>query len=256
LMQEGQFTTHWQQQLHQGRRCAGHILPQTLFGDGFDLLDKRFWRVLRIAVRPDLQNQGLGSRLLAWVEQQLEGDFIGASFSADASLVQFWQAADYRPCRIGSHKESSTGLYACVMLKALSKEAAAKLKQLHERFYSQLALLLLVQNQSLEARCVIALLKNACFSLDSHTFQQAKAYSESRRGYEQSISSLHALVLYSAASMDHTHLVMLVDKLLLNHDWHIVADRYNLTGRKAVEACLRQTINELLDIVAQEKQFV
>lgn len=252
LMQEGNFNAHWQQQLQQGRRCAGHILPQALWGDGFNLLDKKFWRVLRIAVRPDLQGQGLGSRLLNYVQLQLSGDFIGASFSADADTVRFWQVAGFRPCRIGSHKESSTGLYACLMLKALNYQAVAAVSDLHQHFCQQISLVLLMQNQTMDSSSVIALLKHAAFTLKPHAIQQAIAYSEAKRGYEQSLVSLHALVLYAVANAEHPHLPLLVDKLLLNQDWQLIAERYNLAGRKAVEVCMRDALQQLCVHLAQE----
>lgn len=252
LMREGEFSAHWQQQLHQGRRCAGHILPQVLFGDGFDLLNKRFWRVLRIAVRPDLQNQGLGSRLLQHVEQQLQGDFIGASFSAGSPLIRFWQNAGFRPCRIGSHKESSTGLYACVMIKALAGVVENDVARLHQHFYQHISLLLLMQNQAMDAETIIALLRNADFPLTQHMVQQAVAYSEARRGYEQTLVSVHAMVLYFAATAEHEDLGLLVDKFLLNQDWQLITEGYNLAGRKAIEVRLRGTLSSLLNNLPQK----
>ena len=78
------------------RRLHGHLLNQSLAvhaGLG-EALRLRALRIQRIAVHPEFQRQGLGSRLLAsatsWVER--EGiDLIGCAFGIEPKLMTFWQ---------------------------------------------------------------------------------------------------------------------------------------------------------------------
>lgn len=62
----------------------------TSFGDSRFVTEKSA-RIVRIAVHPDVQQHGIGRRLLAFFETTLPKDisYIGTSFGLTASLLSF-----------------------------------------------------------------------------------------------------------------------------------------------------------------------
>ncbi len=110
------------------RRPSGHLLPQLL-------LQKRqiplaatgtFWRVVRIAVQPECQNQGFGSELLQHLQREARAagiNFIGSIFAADGRVIRFWTRAEYHPVLLGDNCEATSGSYALTVLKPLTSAA-------------------------------------------------------------------------------------------------------------------------------------
>ncbi|GAB3021824.1 GNAT family N-acetyltransferase [Bowmanella dokdonensis] len=119
------------------RRVKGHLLPQRL---GFIFKDaastkQRYWRIVRIAVQPELQHQGLGGKLLRQIEadaRDLKLDFLGSSFAASEDMLKFWQKAGYQLVHLGDKKDASSGEVSALVLNPLSKKA----KQIQTRLIS------------------------------------------------------------------------------------------------------------------------
>jgi tRNA(Met) cytidine acetyltransferase len=110
------------------RRPPGHFLPCMLaVHGGLVLAGRPALRVARIAVQPRWQRHGLGRRLLRAVRDfaRRQGfGTIGASFGARPDLLRFWSGAGFRTLRIGFRRETTSGLYAAVVLLGL--EAGAR----------------------------------------------------------------------------------------------------------------------------------
>lgn len=249
LMREGGFSEHWQQKLQQGRRCGGHLLPQALLGDGFaELLDKQFWRVLRIAVHPQCQQQGVGSLLLQQLISRVQGDFLGASFSAEPAVIRFWQKAGFVVCRLGSRKESATGQYACIVLRAVSDEARHHLPVIRQQFARHITTLLLTHNHDIAVDTVPWLLKALPVSAEPRDFHQCQAYCSGYRSLEQVFGHVRQVLLVHLAAIDAVSVSpVLLEKVLLNHSWQSLAERYKLSGRKAVEQLMRMALQQIVN---------
>ena len=58
-------------------------------------------RIVRIAVHPDCQHQGLGSALLRFVVGESTADLYAASFALQPALLRFWQQAGFTLLRVG-----------------------------------------------------------------------------------------------------------------------------------------------------------
>ena len=112
------------------RRPAGHLLPQLLM-QRLHLLaaaSLHYWRIVRIAVHPARQHQGIGSEFISTLEQQAraEGvDCLGSLFAVDLAVLKFWQRADFQAVALGDNCEATSGSYALTMLKPLNERAAA-----------------------------------------------------------------------------------------------------------------------------------
>ncbi len=129
LSQEGGFDDELAHQVELGqRRLQGHLLAQILaqqagFGEAARLTS---WRIQRIAVAPNLQHQGVGSVMLDHISllaRQQGIDYLGASFSADAQLVDFWANNDYHAVWLGLTADAATGLNSIQFMLPLSHPA-------------------------------------------------------------------------------------------------------------------------------------
>ena len=129
LAEEGKLEPELAEQIWQGRRRPkGHLLPQSLIAhNGFKQAGNyRYGRVVRVAIHPELQDQGLGSLMLEKAKQALtkQGfDFICTSFGIADNLVRFWTNNQFYPVRLGLKAEASTGEYSLLMTQALNQES-------------------------------------------------------------------------------------------------------------------------------------
>jgi len=129
LSQEGGFDSDLAHQVELGqRRLQGHLLAQILaqqagFGEAACLSS---WRVQRIAVEPNLQHKGIGTVMLDHISllaRQQGIDYLGASFSADVQLVDFWASNDYQAVWLGLTADAATGLNSIQFMLPLSPPA-------------------------------------------------------------------------------------------------------------------------------------
>lgn len=114
------------------RRPPGHLLPQLLM-QRLGLAEaaaQRYWRVVRIAVHPQRQGQGLGSALLRELRrlaQRAEVDNLGSLFAVDAAVLRFWRRAGFTAVTMGDNCEATSGSYALTILQPLNTRAEALL---------------------------------------------------------------------------------------------------------------------------------
>jgi len=122
---EGGFDVETSDAIFAGvRRPRGHLLAQSLAAHcGVELAPVyRYARIVRIAVHPDVQGQGLGSRLLEEVTRSMHASgyvALGASFAADPRVMRFWRNHHYSPVHVGVMREHTTGSYPMLMLRPL-----------------------------------------------------------------------------------------------------------------------------------------
>jgi len=113
------------------RRPPGHFLPCVLAGHGaLDAACRTTLRVARIAVHPQWQRRGLGTRMLRAVQHLARRQgvaLLGASLGARPDLLRFWNAAGFRTLRVGFRRETTSGLHAAVVLRGLDAQARAEL---------------------------------------------------------------------------------------------------------------------------------
>jgi tRNA(Met) cytidine acetyltransferase len=79
-------------------------------------------RIARIAIHPKLQGQGIGTSMLAQLEDAeiARGlHFLATSFGATPELLHFWLKNGYVPIHLSLSRSKSTGEYSVVMLKSI-----------------------------------------------------------------------------------------------------------------------------------------
>jgi tRNA(Met) cytidine acetyltransferase len=139
LVEEGGLTPELSEAVWAGlRRPRGNLVAQSLAAHGGspDAATLQGLRISRVAVHPERQRQGIGSRLLASAGDMSDGhDYLSVSFGYTDELWRFWQRAGFMLVRIGSHREASSGCHAAMALRPLSArgEALALREQLRLR---------------------------------------------------------------------------------------------------------------------------
>ncbi len=126
-----------------GVPLAGLVLGTVLARYGSSrIAGLRIARVHRIAVVPELQRRGIGSRLLKFIENDLEGksDIVGAVFGRSESL-DFWLRNGYVVCYISPRFNKVTGEHNIAVAKPLSKKGEEALRPVLEDFKRRLVLL-------------------------------------------------------------------------------------------------------------------
>lgn len=248
IMQEGQLSLPWLDKLKQGRRPAGHLLPQLFFNQGFEQAARQsYWRIVRIAVQPSLQRQGLGQCLLQAIEQQCQADFLAASFSLSSDVLSFWQAQGFSLCRLGSHKSSATGQFSVLVSKPLSANAQIIQQNLRQQLQADLPVQLLSQNQELDASSAALLFNGLEYACRLEDSWQVERWLEAKLGFEQVFPALRRCLLVSLKGAVNDVSALLVDKVLLNKNWQQLGIEYNLQGRKAIEQAMRHAAKQVFE---------
>jgi len=125
----------------------GHLIPQQLFQQTQNAQWRllKSWRIVRLAVAADAQQQGLGTQLVQTCLQQAKAanlDAVTCSFGATAELVQFWLKQDFMPLYLGLKKDAASGTHSLSMMAPLSKKALQLSQQQQTHYRAQFAHLL------------------------------------------------------------------------------------------------------------------
>ncbi|MTD37746.1 GNAT family N-acetyltransferase [Erwinia sp. CPCC 100877] len=137
LIEEGGLSPELSEAVWAGlRRPRGNLVAQSLAAHGGspDAAALKGLRISRVAVHPERQRQGIGSRLLAGADDASNGnDYLSVSFGYTDELWRFWQRAGFILVRIGTHVESSSGCHAAMALRPLSARGEALAQREHLR---------------------------------------------------------------------------------------------------------------------------
>ncbi|SPJ33032.1 tRNA(Met) cytidine acetyltransferase TmcA [Kushneria phyllosphaerae] len=141
---EGGFDEQLSERIARGeRRPRGHLMAQSLalHGGVVETAIHRLRRIMRLAVLPGCQHQGLGRQLVERVIDGARNDdvsLLGASFGAEPGLMAFWQRCGLACVRLGLHPETSTGEYPVMMSRPLDERGTALQDLLSEALREQL----------------------------------------------------------------------------------------------------------------------
>ena len=259
---EGGFDDDLSQAIRTGRRRPhGHLLPEVLAAQ-LGLVDapkQTCNRIMRIAVHPAVQRQGIGTELLAHLTQQavVAGrDYIGSSFGLSDDLFGFWTHSHWLPVWLSSRRGASSGNHSAVFLMPLNERGQKLLGQARERFATQFVYQLADHLKSLEPSLVVAVLKgsapahcklNAADWLDIHAFAFEQRMPEVCRG------SLWKLVCQAASDARATDNLtgamrdVLVLRVLQARSWQETADHLEVPGRAQILELMRSAAATLYD---------
>lgn len=259
LNQEGPLDESLAKAVHQGqRRLKGDLLPQSLLTHAGDLqaAGLHYQRIIRIAVRPECQHQGLGSVLLAKLTEALPAptDLLGCSFAMQQDLFNFWLGNGYLPVRLGLHEDTVSAGRAVVMLKACSEKGAAQITTLQQRLAQQWPLLLPRYFADLPAESVLAVscsLPLATIELSADDLADIESFTGAQRALEFSFVPLHKFIWQQLntkafACTDKVQQALLIQVFLQQQPLPAVCQQHQLNGHKALLAALREALQPLI----------
>ncbi|NOX75633.1 MAG: tRNA(Met) cytidine acetyltransferase [Gammaproteobacteria bacterium] len=241
------------------RRPRGHLLPQSLVTHmGLkSAAALRCARIMRIAVHPAVQRQGLGRRLLHHIRhdaRQRGMDLLGASFGATTGLLQFWRNEYLLPVRVGFRRGHASGEYSVMVLCALSAAAEPVHHAARLRLLTDLPHWLGDPLRELDGGVAAALLVGE--TTDDIYFpppdQRAmlESFASGARSYEDSLGPLWRFVVHTLANpatdVPEAQCRLLIARVLQGHGWSQVAALCGERGRAGALARLREAIEGLL----------
>ncbi|SEB08543.1 tRNA(Met) cytidine acetyltransferase TmcA [Marinobacterium iners] len=259
VAEEGELPDALAQTVWEGRRRPrGHLLPQTLIAqEGWgEVASWRAWRIMRIAVHPLLQQQGLGAQLLNELECMAVAagvDYLGASFAASESLLAFWHHCGYRPVRLGEQRDPVAGTHALLVVRPVSDQVRQWLPRA-QHWYGQSVLRRLPGAlQDLEPERLTLLLGGLWQpdAADLDTLKRLRGFAQDQRTLESSLLPLswlleQTLPLWGQAGIGCDDQRLLCERILRQQPATAVAEP---AGKRAQLQRLRNLCDQLLALL-------
>lgn len=235
------------------RRLKNHFIPQSLLTQcGVEqAFDYHYIRVMRIAVHPQVQHQGLGSLFLSEITtfaKAQSADFLASSFGATKPLLFFWLTNGFKVGRIGFSKDKASGEQSALVLKSLSENSELVLAAINTEFYRCFDYLLVDEYKDL-APSLVALIQQYCpqsslpvLSLLDNA--NVDAFAHGYRQYASCVFSLHLWLKQqlSSQSLNDKVLSVLISRIMQKHSISDVCTTYHFTGKKALEQFLKASV--------------
>ncbi|AMG01700.1 tRNA(Met) cytidine acetyltransferase TmcA [Vibrio mimicus] len=228
------------------RRPKGHLAPVTLANQlGIaEAAHQSCYRVLRIAVHPDCQREGIGSQLLNQFTEQHHADYYATSFGVSEDLLPFWLTNHFVPVKFGSHRDQASGCYSILMVR---RDELTWLEQAQQQFSAHWIFELSDSLQALEPEIVQQLLP---YCVQPHSQFQFPAlierYAQGGANYESVAVWLFAWLVDVVTSTPHIPSPLLIGKVLQRKSWAQCAEQFQLNGKRQVEQTLRADMLTLL----------
>ena len=255
-IEEGGISKELAEQIARGcRRPKGHLLLQSLaqhsaYAEG---LEKKLWRIMRIATHEQCRRQGLASQLVQAIlkeAKQQSIDFLGTSYATDVTSLAFWQSQHFKSARIGHRVDASSGAQSLQMLLAISKSCIADVEQLHAQYVKDLPYRLSDDLSALEPAVVSALFftESASDAIDQADEKLLVGFSEHRRELQSVAPAMQRVLiakLSHAATEESTALSVAIKRLLQRQTHQQVTQSEGISRSKQIEL-LRQLFSGLI----------
>jgi len=266
LAEEGPIPDDYIDVLLRGGKIPGNIIPDRLLkhlrirevGKGVG------WRIVRIAVHPDVQGRGIGSYMLKKiVEEAIERnyDWVGSGFGVTEELLNFWVKNGFIPVHISPDRNPVSGEYTILVIKPLKPEWSRYVKIMNKEFREKILHSLHDTYRDLETEVALMLLKahseevsaqcEAQQFLTPIQLDRALSYIAGHLTYE-SCSDVIRLIAENYfsnpncwPSLGKAEELLLVAKALQGLSWDDSARIANMKKQKAIDA-MRSIIAKLL----------
>lgn len=244
------------------RKPRNHLVPQALTFTNADAryLQWRTLRVMRIAVHPSFQRQGLGSALLGEVERyahQEAIDYLSSSFGFTEDLMEFWVDNDYKLVRLGRHKDAASGSESVIVTKPINAEtrlAFDTAKQTLAAYYEQG---MSRHYREMDAEQLWALMCYIEFSSQKSLDERViEAVSSGHRAIEDSLVEILALIQRYARVKNHNRLSLVQTQaltlgILQGRSWKTLVDLLALSGKAEAEKLVRESVACMIEVLRE-----
>ncbi|XPF95947.1 GNAT family N-acetyltransferase [Colwellia sp. RE-S-Sl-9] len=224
------------------RRLKDQFIPQSLLthcGEESSF-NYSYLRVMRIAIVPELQEKGLGSVFLSRIEEyakQTKVDFVGTSFGANKSLLNFWQKQDYKIARIGFTKDKASGEHSALLLKVINQQHSEYLDKIENSFYQSFDYLLAEQYKELMPDLVWQIMTYCPLSslpiLNNSDLKAIEDFFTKKRQYSVCVYHLHKWLQHQMIMPFDPAMAPIISKIFQRKEISNLAESYGFTGKKA-----------------------
>ncbi|WAJ70960.1 GNAT family N-acetyltransferase [Catenovulum adriaticum] len=243
------------------RRPNGHLTPQLIAAQtGYDEFAKLAgWRIVRIAVDPQCQQQGHGSQLLNWLYQQAtiqNIDYLASSFATSANLFKFWLKNQFNLARSSTTAETNTGLFSSLVMRPLSAPAKQLLQHIAQQNHIQIRYLLTTRYQNIPADLIwlwlsskpIPQLPTQVSAQINMQFIHGFAFHASNYFSAQATLAMYCIdnATHVVNTVSEFESALLYRALLSQWEMKKLCLTFNLSGKKAVINKLREIFALLL----------
>ncbi|WP_426369833.1 GNAT family N-acetyltransferase [Pseudocolwellia sp. HL-MZ7] len=233
------------------RRLKDQFIPQSLLthcGEESSF-NYSYLRVMRIAILPELQDKGLGSMFLSLIEayaEQQNIDFIGTSFGANKSLLNFWQQQAYKIARIGFTKDKASGEHSALLLKAINKQHEPYLDKIEDNFYQSFDYLLAEQYKDLLPELVWQIMTYCPIDslpiLNKFDLKAIDDFYTKKRQYSVCVYHLHKWLQHQMKMPFDPDMRPIINKIFQRQEVSSLTEAYGFSGKKAFNNHLIQFI--------------
>lgn len=222
------------------------------------------WRIVRIAVHPELQGRGIGSLFLRKLEEEAAErgySWIGSGFGASEELVRFWARNGFYPIHVSPERNPVSGEYTCIVIKPLTPLARSLVKTARRRFRARILDSLHDTYRDLEPGVARILLKaGACedqeergpeAGLDLIDLERASLYIAGVMTYEVCNDFIWRLAREYWSSpcpevLDDREEILSIARTLQGHPWSYVEDVMGAGGKELLNS-MRTVVRKLLE---------
>lgn len=256
VMAEGLFSSALSTEVYRGkRRPSGHLLAQALtYHCGIEhAATLNFARIMRIAVHPAIQAEGLGSWLLDFICKQEKNngrDAIGTSFGLNEMLLRFWRKAGFNVVRLGFTREQTSGEHAVIMMRPLNNEGADIYDEAVRRFNRQCPF----WRRDILKDIPAAIMHNLYteiqepYELTESDKKDLLSFVKYSRNYELCIAAINKLVCIYSKYINKKNFPINFNKIInyktqSNLSWKEIVVKMNLIGKTDARRLFQQAIS-------------
>ncbi|AEE93424.1 ATPase of unknown function [Acidianus hospitalis W1] len=258
IVEEGELDETTEDHILNGEENEGNLIPHRIIKymriRNFGKL--KGWRIMRIAVTPELQNQGLGTKLLSNVEKialKNNIDWIGSSFVADYKVLNFWIKNGFKPVYLASRKNEGLGGYSVIVMKALTERAEKFLVELGKLLKDKI---LRTSHQvyfNVNPRILAKILTNIEFKkeieIDDTYIGKIYAYLNGKIPYNSASEAIHAIAekyFYDLSfKLDEEEVSAIIARTFQGKSWSHSAKMLSVNNQEA-ENLLRRGIEKIV----------
>jgi len=265
LAEEGGIPDEYIDELLHGGKIAGNIIPDRLlkhlrrreFGKGLG------WRVVRIAVHPQLQGRGIGSFLIRKIiEEACERgyDWVGSGFGVNRELLNFWLKNGFKALHLSPDRNPVSGEYTSLVIYPLSSKWVELVNQCLEEFIVKFVESLHDVYRDFEPDVAYLLLKQASFITRNYSLNLTQTQLERLKMYVRGVMTYETVcdavviafkkLIYEGKlnCLNESEAVLLISKVLQGLPWQSVAEVLRSSKLKVAEA-LRVVVAKVIEVL-------
>ncbi len=256
LAEEGPIPTDYIDSLLRGGKIPGNIIPDRLLKHGriVEIGYGKGWRIVRIAVHPDVQNRGIGTYLLKkLVEEAINRgyDWIGSGFGVTEKLLNFWLKNGFIPLHISPDRNPVSAEYTVLVIKPLSDMWRDLVEILSKEFRIKIIKSLHDTYRDLEADVVQMLLnsygslnvieKCVAPNLTPIQLERIISYVEGYMTYESCSDVITILIEYYWRNVEYCKIlsrneeIITILKTLQGHSWDTISHVSKIKKQKLLD---------------------